>query len=92
MTRLNSFNDSQNEIQELLGTIINWGADFQKKNSLNFISSEQLLDVYNRLENLKDKFFYDRTLGKESELSDKAVIWMWKLMLLRKKQSERRYD
>lgn len=49
-----------------------------------FIEPEKLLDVYYRLDALKDKHLCDHNIGNESELSDEVVIWMYELMVLRK--------
>lgn len=85
---LDSYNEAYDEIKELLNIIVEWGAKFEKQQNLFFINPEELLDVYNRLDNLKDQFLFNPNLGNENELSDEIVIWMWELMLLRKKQIE----
>ena len=76
------------KIKKILDTVINWGAVFQEENSLSFITSEKLLDIYYKLDSLKDKYLYDDKIGDESELSDEVTIWMWELMELRKKSIE----
>ena len=81
---LNSFNEDHQEIKELLKIVVDWGANFQEKGNLNFITSTELLNIYNRLENIKDKYLYNDKIGNESELSDEIVIWMWEIMRLRK--------
>jgi len=88
MKTLDSYQEEHKEIQELLNIIAKWGAEFQIKENLNFISREELLDVYYRLDKLKERFLFDTTLGNENELSDEIVIWMWEIMELRKKQIE----
>ncbi len=88
MSKLDSYAPDKEELNDLLDIISNWGAKFQLQLNLSFISSEELLDIYNRLDKLKEKYLYESSLGDEAELSDKAVIWMWELMLLRKKQIE----
>ncbi len=65
------------------------GAKFQEVQNLSFINSYEILNVYNRLDALKDKFLFDASLGFENELSDEIVIWMYELMELRKTQTER---
>lgn len=86
---LDSYKKCHNEIKEILDTIIKWGAKFQLSQYLSFISREELLDVYNKLEKIKEEFLFDSSLGNESELSDEVVIWMWEIMKLRKKQMEK---
>ncbi len=88
MSVLNSYKEDFQEIKKILDTVINWGAVFQEENSLSFITSEKLLDIYYKLDSLKDKYLYDDKIGDESELSDEVTIWMWELMELRKKSIE----
>ena len=89
MNELKSYESSQEEIHNLLNIVTKWGAKFQSVQNLSFINSYEILNVYNRLEALKDKFLFDTNLGFESELSDEIVIWMYELMELRKTQIER---
>ncbi len=88
MTELKSYKSSHKEIHNLIHVIAGWGAKFQNDRNLFFIESQELLDVYYRLDALKDKYLYDSSIGLESELSDEIVIWMFELMELRKKQIE----
>ena len=85
---LDIFKDDRDEIKNLLDIVVNWSAEFQLKRTLAFISREDLLDVYERIEKIKDKYVYDVSLGDDNELSDDISIWMWEIMLLRKKQIE----
>lgn len=81
---LDSYNEDHQEIKKLLKIVVDWGANFQEKGNLNFITSTELLNIYNRLESIKDKYLYNDKIGNESELSDEIVIWMWEIMRLRK--------
>lgn len=90
MTELKSYENSHKEIQSLLDTIIKWGAKFQSIQNLSFITKDEILNVYNRLDALKEKYLFDSNLGLENELSDEIVIWIYELMELRKEQIERR--
>lgn len=83
---LDSYNEDHQEIKKLLKIVVDWGANFQEKGNLNFINSTELLNIYNRLESIKDKYLYNDKIGNESELSDEIVIWMLEIMRLRKKQ------
>lgn len=89
MHELKSYKSSQEEIYNLLNIVTKWGAKFQSVQNLSFINSYEILDVYDRLDALKDKFLFDTNLGFESELTDEIVIWMYELMELRKAQIER---
>ena len=89
MNNSSIFKEEHKDINDILNTIIKWNKEFQTKKTLAFIKKEELLDIYNRIEKIKDKYIYDVSLGDDEELSDEASIWMWELMLLRKKQIER---
>ncbi len=86
MEVLDNFKDDREEIKNLLDIVVNWSAEFQLKRVLSFISREELLGIYDRIEKIKDKYVYDISLGDENELSDEISIWMWQIMELRKKQ------
>ncbi|MEG0977278.1 MAG: hypothetical protein RSF02_01860, partial [Bacilli bacterium] len=92
INELKSYESSQNEIHKLLDIITKWGAKFQSVQNLSFINSDEILNVYNRLDTLKDKFLFDTNLGFENELSDEIVIWIYELMELRKLQIERKLN
>lgn len=89
MKELKSYQSSKEEIQSLLDIVTKWGAKFQSTQNLFFINSKEILDVYDRLDALKDRFLFDTSLGLESELSDEIVIWIYELMELRKIQIDR---
>ena len=88
MSVLDCFKEDCTEIKNLLDIISKWSAEFQLKKTLSFISRENLLAIYDRIETLKEKYLYDISLGDENELSDEVGIWLWELMNLRKKQIE----
>lgn len=89
MTKHDSYVPDGEVLNNLLKVVLKWQKNFQVQRKLAFISREELLEVYNQFEDLKEKYLYDSSLGNEAELSDKAVIWMWEIMLLRKKQIEK---
>ena len=74
MAELKSYKISHKEIYTLIHIIARWGARFQNDRNLFFIEPNELLDVYYRLEALKDKYLCDHNIGKESELSEEIVI------------------
>lgn len=88
MNELKSYESSKEEIHNILNIIIKWGVEFQSSQNLFFINDDEILNIYNRLDALKDKFLFDDNLGLESELSDEVVIWIYELMKLRKIQIE----
>ncbi len=85
---LESYKEAHRDYKELLSIILKWSADYMVTRKLSLIHHEELLDVYNKLEELKTKWLFDAKLGEESELTDEIVIWMWEVMELRKLEME----
>ena len=49
---------------------------------LIYIDYKEILSVYYKVEELND----DLLANSKSEISDEIVIWLWEIMVLRKKQ------
>lgn len=88
MNVMGSFKDKHKDINQLLEIIVKWAAEFQANRNLSFIKDNEILNVYERCDELKDKYLFDNNLGDESELTDEIVIWVLELMSLRKRQVE----
>ena len=84
MSALDSYKAKHDEIKKILDIIIKWGAKFEIEQNLDFIESDELLNVYERINNLNIEFLYSPKLGNESFLSDEIAIWIWQIMELRK--------
>ena len=84
MIELEAYKDIRNELLDLFKIVVKWGAEFQTKRNLGFVKSDELLNVYNRMDKIKEDYLYDGSIGTESELSDEIVIWMYEIMKLRK--------
>lgn len=52
------------------------------KKTLIYIDYKEILSVYYKVEELND----DLLANSKSEISDEIVIWLWEIMVLRKKQ------
>ena len=89
ITVLETYKEGHKEYKELLPIILKWSADYMVTRKLSLIHHEELLNVYNKLENLKSNWLFDTNLGEESELADEVVIWMWEVMELRKSEIEK---
>lgn len=92
MIELEAYKDIRNELLDLFKIVVKWGAEFQTKRNLGFVKSDELLNVYNRMDKIKEDYLYDCLIGSESELSDEIVIWMYEIMKLRKKLIEMKGD
>lgn len=88
VTRLESYTESHEEYGKLLAIILNWENEYERTETLAFINHIELLDVYEKLNDLSFKWVFDPNVGDDFELSDEIVICFWELMLLRKEQIE----
>ena len=84
MAVLNSYKSKHNEIKKLLNIIVCWGAKFELEENLDFIKNDELLNVYERINNLNTEFLYNPRLGNECFLSDEIAIWIRQLVELKK--------
>lgn len=90
--KLDSYKISYEDYNDLLKTILKWNKSYIVTKDLSLINHTQLLKVYNRIDDLSNKYIFNSTIGKESELADEAVIWIWELMKLRKNQIDRKEE
>ena len=88
MIELKAYKDIHSELLDLFKIVVKWGAEFQIKRNLDFVKSDELLNIYNRMDKIKEAYLYDGSIGNESELNDEIVIWMYEIMKLRKKLIE----
>lgn len=79
-----SYNEAYKELNYLLTVFTLWEKTFKKTGTLDFITPKELLDIYHEIEDIKDRYLYNSSIGNEGELSDYLSIWMWNLMVLRK--------
>lgn len=84
MNVLDSYKSKHNEIKKLLNIIVCWGAKFELEENLDFIKNDELLNVYERINNLNTEFLYNPRLGNECFLSDEIAIWIRQLVELKK--------
>lgn len=79
-----SYNEAYKELNYLLTVFTLWEKNFEKTGTLDFITPKELLDIYYEIEDIKDRYLYNSSIGNEGELPDCLSIWMWNLMVLRK--------
>ena len=85
MAKLKTYQNDHKEIKQILDKIVEWSTKFQTIRNLDFITPDELLDTYNKLDKLKEKYIFEVDTGNEDELTDEAVIWLSEIMKLRKK-------
>lgn len=86
MNELETYKNIHEELLDLFHVIVKWGTRFQTEKNLDFITPNEIIEIYNRMDKIKEDYLYDNTPG--NELSDEIVIWMYEIMKLRKKLIE----
>lgn len=86
MNELETYKNIHEELLDLFHVIVKWGTRFQIEKNLDFIIPNEIIEIYNRMDKIKEDYLYDNTPG--NELSDEIVIWMYEIMKLRKKLIE----
>lgn len=86
ITMLESYKKSHDEYKEVLSIVYKWSVDYEQKRNLSLIHHLELLNIYNKLDELKGKWLFEPNMGEESELSDTVIIWLGIIMDLRKVQ------
>lgn len=76
------FGDKREEYSDILKKVAKWSCDYEDKKTLIYIDYKEILSVYSKAEELND----DLIANSKSDISDEIVIWLWEIMLLRKKQ------
>ena len=85
MAKLKTYQNDHKEIKQILDKIVEWSTKFQTIRNLDFITPDELLDTYNKLDKLKEKYIFEVDTGNEDELTDEAVIWLSEIMQFKKK-------
>lgn len=83
-TSYEPFGKRKKDYADILPIIIKWSVEFEIKKTLVYIDHNEILSIYNKLEELNDELICE----VDSEISDQIIIWLWSLMVLRKKQIE----
>ena len=78
------YKEKRKEYIDILSIVLKWSSEYEKTKTLIYIQREELLNVYYKLQELNDELIFTC----DSDISDQIVIWLWDLMLLRKKQIE----
>lgn len=76
------FGNKREEYSDILKIVAKWSCEYEDKKTLIYIDYKEILSVYYKVEELND----DLLANSKSEISDEIVIWLWEIMVLRKKQ------
>ena len=77
MNELETYKNIHEELLDLFHVIVKWGTRFQIEKNLDFITPNEIIEIYNRMDKIKEDYLYDNTPG--NELSDEIVIWMYEI-------------
>ena len=70
---LDSYKDVKTDYEKVLNKLLNWLKEYYKNQSLN-ISSEESLEIYNLLDNIREKILFSKEIGDEKLLSDNILV------------------
>ena len=76
------FGDSRKDYTRILKIVSRWSSEYEEKRTLIYIDYKEILTVYYKVDELNVELLS----YIDSDLTDEIVIWLWEIMLLRKKQ------
>ena len=76
------FGDKKKDYSDILKIVAKWSSEYEDKRTLIYIDHKEILSVYYKVVELNDDLLAD----SKSDISDEIVIWLWEIMVLRKKQ------
>lgn len=89
--QLDSYKEDHEDYRKILNFIENCAIKYIKEQNLSFIKNEELIDVYEKADELQTKYICNSNIdiGEESEFSDYVVNLLWDLRIIYKKDFER---
>lgn len=70
---LDSYKDVKTDYEIVLNKLLNWLKEYYKNQSLN-ISSEESSEIYNLLDNIREKILFNKEIGDEKLLSNNILV------------------
>lgn len=83
-----SYQEDHGEYGNILNIINKWAVQYEQSRNLNFISNNDLVNIYDKLDDLQTKYICNDKMGSESEYSDYVVNLFWNLRVIYKKCME----
>lgn len=74
--------DSRKDYTRILKIVSRWSSEYEEKRTLIYIDHKEMLSVYYKVDELNVELLS----YMDSDLTDEVVIWLWEIMVLRKKQ------
>lgn len=70
---LDSYKDVKTDYEIVLNKLLNWLKKYYEDKCLN-ISSEESLEIYNLLDNIREKILFNKEISDEKLLTDNILI------------------
>lgn len=80
-----SYQEDYSEYNKILKIINEWAVQYEKQRNLNFINNDELVDIYEKADELQTKYICNDKVGSESEFSDYVLNLLWDLRVVYKK-------
>ena len=86
--QFDTYQDNYKDYKEILDYINKWAIQYEKERNLNFINSNDLINIYEKADELQTKYICNEKMGSESEFSDFVLNLLWDLRIIYKKNIE----
>ena len=86
--KFESFKEDYNEYKEMLDFINKWAVLYEKTRNLNFINNDELVNIYEKADELQTKYICNEKMGSESEFSDYVLNLLCDLRVIYKENVE----
>ena len=83
-----SYREDYDKYNKILDFINNWAVLYEKTRNLNFINNAELVDIYEKADELQTKYICNEKMESESEFSDYVLNLLWDLRVVYKKNIE----
>lgn len=83
-----SYQEDYDKYNKILDFINNWAVLYEKKRKLSFINNAELVDIYEKADELQTKYICNDKMGSESEFSDYVLNLLSDLRVIYKKNME----
>jgi hypothetical protein len=80
-----SYQDDYDEYNKILVIINKYAVLYEKTRNLNFVNNDELVNIYEKADELQTKYICNDKMGSESEFSDYVLNLLWDLRVIYKK-------
>lgn len=73
--QLDSFQDVRDEYINILNYINNFVKEYLKNHNFNKLEKQEINNIYDKIDLIREKKLFDKTIGDEKIISDEILIW-----------------